>query len=329
VEAEALRVLPQSPERDLLADHLNQKKDLRLETILRVLAAQDQTGRMRLIWRGIFSTDSRQRSNAIEALEESTGKSLTRNMVPLLESRPRSELMDIAGREFRITGFDTDPALLYRHFLSKQDWVTIVLSLCLMKRDGSNRPDRKAAEPFLCADNPNIRRTAYCVLKEEGMDKEISLPDKILHLRGIQIFEGLSVSELAAVASISEEVFYRAGEIVIREGEPGENMYLIISGEVSVLKGYGNGRDVELDRIEAGDYFGEMALFENTVRSASIRAEKNTRLLVLHKREFTEIVREYPEIALHICKVLSSRLRKSHEKLHRCEVDLGADDGRS
>ena len=151
------------------------------------------------------------------------------------------------------------------------------------------------------------------------METETNIPEKILHLRRIQIFEGLSVSELAAVASVTDEVTYQPGETVIKEGEAGDTMYLIIKGEVSVNKDQGDGRNIELDRIGAGDYFGEMALFEDILRSATIRTEAASRLLVLHKREFTEIVREYPQIALHICKVLGARLRKLHEKVKRYE----------
>jgi CRP-like cAMP-binding protein len=114
-------------------------------------------------------------------------------------------------------------------------------------------------------------------------------------------------------------VLHAPGEIVIEEGTSGDTMYLVVKGEVSVLKGRGEETTIELDRISEGDYFGEMALFEDTVRSASIRTEKETRLLVLHKREFTEIVREYPEIALHICRALGSRIRKLHEKIRQYE----------
>ncbi|MBW1949342.1 MAG: cyclic nucleotide-binding domain-containing protein [Deltaproteobacteria bacterium] len=151
------------------------------------------------------------------------------------------------------------------------------------------------------------------------MAAEISIPDRIVHLKEIEIFEGLSVSELAAVASVAEEMDSAPGEEVIREGEPGETMYLIVSGEVSVLKEREEGQRIELDRIGAGDYFGEMALFEDEVRSATIRTEKPARLLVLHKQEFREIVREYPEIALQICRVLGRRIRRLHEKVRRYE----------
>ena len=147
------------------------------------------------------------------------------------------------------------------------------------------------------------------------MEKESTIPDKILHLKGVEIFKDLSVRELSAIASITEEIIFPEKEIVIREGDQGETMYLIIKGEVSVIKGLDTEHQFELDRIGAGDYFGEMSLFEDIVRSAAICTEQETRLLVLHKQEFKEIVREYPQIALHICKVLSGRIRRLHKKL--------------
>ncbi|NNK85616.1 MAG: cyclic nucleotide-binding domain-containing protein, partial [Desulfobacterales bacterium] len=63
------------------------------------------------------------------------------------------------------------------------------------------------------------------------------------------------------------------------------------------------------------DYFGEMALLDDIARSATIRTKQESHLLVLHKLEFTEIVREYPQIALQISKELSRRLRKQKEKM--------------
>jgi CRP-like cAMP-binding protein len=152
---------------------------------------------------------------------------------------------------------------------------------------------------------------------EEMMETETSIPEKILRLKSINIFEGLAASELAAIASVTEEVEYPAGDIVIKEGEAGETMFLILKGTVAVIKGEGEEgvQEIELARIGAGDYFGEMALFEDAVRSATIRTAEDSRFLVLHKQEFTEIVREYPQIALHICKALSSRIRKLHEKI--------------
>ena len=150
------------------------------------------------------------------------------------------------------------------------------------------------------------------------MADETTISEKIMLLKGIELFENQSVGELAAIASVVEETDYPAGEIIIKEGRgggAGDRLFLIIEGEVSVIKDLGETNEVEIDRMTNGEYFGEMAIFEDTVRSVSIRTEKPSSFLVLHKQEFKEIVREYPQIALKICKVLSGRIRRLHKKI--------------
>jgi len=281
---------------------------------------------MRIIWRGLFSANNRQRSNSLEALDDSMDASLSSIMLPLLEGLPPAETLKTGMKNFKLPDFGADKGVICSHLLGKPDWVTVVLTLNLISNQGTDGVDIETIRKFTASENGYIRQMALRAMDtehhgpgkmEETMETEISIPDRILRLKGINIFEGLSVSELAAVASVTEEVDYPVDEIVIREGESGETMYLVIKGEVSVIKGMGEegGREFELARIGAGDYFGEMALFEDTVRAASIRTAEASRFLVLHKQEFTEIVREYPQIALHICKALSGRLRELHEKI--------------
>jgi CRP-like cAMP-binding protein len=157
------------------------------------------------------------------------------------------------------------------------------------------------------------------------MMDETTISEKIVLLKGIELFESLSVGELAAIGSVAEEVDYPAGEIIIKEGDAGDTLFLMVSGEVSVIKDLGEINEIEIDRMTDGEYFGEMALFEDMVRSVSIRTEKPSAFMVLHKQEFKEIVREYPQIALEICKVLSSRIRRLHQKIEaqdHCQEDV-------
>ena len=325
-EMEGLRLLPEGQERDLIIDHLENKKHIELENIVRVLATEDRSGQMRIIWRGLFSTNTRQRSNSLEALDDAMDNSLSSIMLPLLEGIPPSETLKVGMKNFKLPDFISDKGALSPHLLGKQDWVTVVLTLFLLSKQGDGGIDMEKIKTFTESENKFIRQMALCTMDiahhdpgkmEDNMKTEISIPDKILRLKEINIFEGLSVSELAAIASVTEEVDYPTGETVIREGESGETMFLIIKGEVSVIKGAGEEgeREIELARIGTGDYFGEMALFEDAVRSATIRTAEEARFLILHKQEFTEIVREYPQIALHICKALSARMRELHEKI--------------
>jgi CRP-like cAMP-binding protein len=147
------------------------------------------------------------------------------------------------------------------------------------------------------------------------MATAIPLTDKILHLKNIEIFADLSVNELAAVASVTEEAAFDEMEIVFREGEIGDTLFLVLEGEVAVIKDCNADREFELDSIGPGDYFGEMALFGDDRRSATIRVKKTARFLTLNKQELQEIVREYPQIALHVCRVLSMRIRRLHGKI--------------
>jgi len=147
------------------------------------------------------------------------------------------------------------------------------------------------------------------------MKNEVAFSDKIMLLKGIGFFEGLSVAELAAIASVTEEDDRPPGEIIIHEGSIGDTSYFIKKGEVSAIKDMGGSNEVELDRIKAGEYCGEMALFDDAPRSVSIRTEEACSFLTLNKQQFREIVREYPQIALEICKVLSKRIRILHEKI--------------
>ncbi len=291
---------------------------------MRVLAAQDRSGQMRIIYRGLFSSDKRQQANSQEALEDQMDPSLSRIMLPLLGGVPDSERLVVGKKNFKLPHPGSDSASVLSHFLAQEDWMTVLLAIYIMAQEKPDGADPKALLKLTESENSHVRQMAQTVLKqtqddplkkEHEMDTEITISDKILRLKGIELFEGLSVGEFAAVASVTEEIVYPAGEFVIKEGDTGETMYMIASGEVSVVKGQGQDQEIELARIGTGDYFGEMALVDDVVRSATVRTEKESRLLVLHKQEFKEIVREYPQIALQICKVLSARIRKLHEKV--------------
>jgi hypothetical protein len=279
---------------------------------------------MRIIYRGLFSADARQRANSLEALDNVMDTSLSKIMIPLLEDSPPLQRLAVGRKHFQIPDFSSNEPILYAHLFAEKDWVTVLLGLSMADDLGLDRIGKETILPLMESENEYIRQmTRHLIDKyeshisneEDSMEAEVTIPDKILLLRGIEIFETLSVSELAAVSSVTEEQVYPPGEIVIKEGNTGETMYLIIKGEVSVIKGHGGDHEIELDRISAGDYFGEMALFEDVLRSATIRTEQESHFLVLHKQEFKEIVREYPQIALTICKVLSGRIRKLHKKV--------------
>jgi len=104
-------------------------------------------------------------------------------------------------------------------------------------------------------------------------------------------------------------VAHSAGSFVFREGEAGEEMYIIQEGSVEILKQFGPNVK-RLATLEAGDFFGEMSMLENRPRSASARIKADAKLLPVDPSTFDQMLREYPEVAVRMLRSLCSRLRK-------------------
>lgn len=113
--------------------------------------------------------------------------------------------------------------------------------------------------------------------------------------------------------------FLHDGEIIVRQGDVGECMYVIQTGRVEVFKEQ-NGAEVPLGTMEAGDFFGEMALVDRAVRSATVRAVGETRVLSVDKRTFLRRVHEDPALALRIVEKMSRRIRDLHKELVRLQA---------
>ncbi len=109
---------------------------------------------------------------------------------------------------------------------------------------------------------------------------------------------------------------YRDGEVICRQGEPGDRMYVVQAGRAVVVR-EGNGAEVVVRELAAGEIFGEMAIFERQPRSATVRAKGTARILTLDKRAFLRGVHEDPSLAYRILQAMSQRVRSLTEELSR------------
>jgi CRP/FNR family transcriptional regulator len=107
---------------------------------------------------------------------------------------------------------------------------------------------------------------------------------------------------------------YHDGEIVVRQGEIGDCMFAILKGRVEVIKETG-AHAVRIAVIEEGEIFGEMAIFEKEVRSASVRALGDARLLTIDKKTFLRRVQADPSLAFNLARLLCGRVRKLSTEL--------------
>lgn len=107
---------------------------------------------------------------------------------------------------------------------------------------------------------------------------------------------------------------YKDGEVIIRQGESGDCLYVIQKGKVEVIDESGNG-EIRLAELSETEFFGEMGLFEKDVRSATVRAVGETKVLTIDRKNFYQTIQKDPSIAYRLIEKLSNRLRETNNKL--------------
>lgn len=110
---------------------------------------------------------------------------------------------------------------------------------------------------------------------------------------------------------------YGDGEVIIRQGDTGQSMYVVQSGRVEVLQNSWDGSEQHLAYLETGDFFGEMSVFEREVRSATVRAVGEARVLQIDKKTLMRRLREDPLLAVNLLKTMSHRIRDLDAHLSR------------
>ena len=139
----------------------------------------------------------------------------------------------------------------------------------------------------------------------------------ILALKQVDLFADLSFEQLDAVLQASENAEYQPGEIIFREGEPGDRLFVLVAGSVEVVKHHGLDSQFTLQTLQPPDYFGEMAILTEEPRSATTRAGTECQLLTLEGAAFRELIVTIPEISFEIFRVLTQRVRDAEQKLRR------------
>ena len=132
----------------------------------------------------------------------------------------------------------------------------------------------------------------------------ISTLEKILFLKSVDLFSQLSGEKLAQVAHIAREIEFDKGSCVFKEGENGAALYLIVNGEVNIVKG---GRKITV--LGERECFGEMAILDSEPRSATVEAISDVTCLELNREDFYDLMADEHEISQGIIKVLVRRLR--------------------
>ena len=150
---------------------------------------------------------------------------------------------------------------------------------------------------------------------------EVRTMESLLALRRVPLFAHLSLEQLEAIGKFMAEATYVAGEVVVREGDPGEELYVMLEGEAQAFKHHGTPDEIKLTTMSPSGvgYFGEIAIFDRAPRSATVLVTRDARLLTLDGTRFMDLILQFPEISFEIFKVLTQRLRSAEERVRAQE----------
>ena len=134
-------------------------------------------------------------------------------------------------------------------------------------------------------------------------------------LRRVPLFSQLSDADITRLAESARERNYPKNSVILFEDDPGDALYVVITGQVKVVLIGEDGREVILSVLQEGQFFGEMALIDDEPRSAHVIAMTDANLLVLRREDFQRRLQEAPTIALGLLGEMSRRMRKADDKI--------------
>jgi CRP-like cAMP-binding protein len=139
----------------------------------------------------------------------------------------------------------------------------------------------------------------------------ITTEQKTAALARVPLFEGISGDSLQRLADAAGEQDFAAGDFIVRQGQVGTGLYVILDGEASVVRGA-----TELARLKSGEFFGELAVIDQQPRLASVRALSPTRCLAIASWDLLNLLERDPTLALNMINGLVARIRAFGES-HR------------
>lgn len=286
---------------DLLASSLRGRAHRHAVKALNAMAVLSNATAIALAIEDLDSKEPGQRANAIETLDAVGEAGIVRPLLPLWEeAEPQRPATPTT-------------AWLMEALADDSGWVRACAASAAA---GLANPGIAARLVEMAQSDPDqlVRECASAMRLDGGSTMEtvktLSAVERVLFLRRVQLFAGLPPDDLRQIASVAEEMTFEDGAVLARQGEPGDMLFIIVSGEIAVAaKGEADNR-FDLGRRQPGEYVGEMSIISDEVRMASLTAVGPVRTLSISQNQFREILRLRPEVALAVMAGLSQRLRE-------------------
>jgi signal-transduction protein with cAMP-binding, CBS, and nucleotidyltransferase domain len=135
------------------------------------------------------------------------------------------------------------------------------------------------------------------------------MTDEASFLARVSIFSFLAEKDLERIAALTNRLVFGRGDFIIREGDGDRRLFIIVNGEVEVIKDFGGKKERCVRTLGPCSYFGEMSLIDDLVRSASVRAKEDTQVLYLDRWDLRREIEKNPTLAFDLLQMLSRRIR--------------------
>ena len=141
---------------------------------------------------------------------------------------------------------------------------------------------------------------------------------EVVELLGrVPVFSTLVQSDLERIASLAVPRQFEPGEVVFREGDASDTCYIVREGRARAIHEHSDGRTITLATFGPGDIFGELAMFEDELRSATVEAIEPTGVVAVLGPDMRRLMTEHAEISMRLVVALGRRLRETNERLSR------------
>lgn len=144
----------------------------------------------------------------------------------------------------------------------------------------------------------------------------MSLSEDAATLAAVPLFQGVDPARLKLIAFAAERLTVPAGTELVRQGEVGDAVFVVLSGEASAFVKIADGSELRVGPVPAGSLFGEVALLAEVPRTATVRADGEMALLRLDADLFFDLIQEFPAVGIAVMRELARRLDRSTTLLH-------------
>jgi CRP-like cAMP-binding protein/HEAT repeat protein len=255
----------------LLTRAVGDRLDQALEMCFFLLGLLYTPQTMRRVHQHVVGKDPRRRAYALELMENLVAEEDRELVMEQIEAHHRDLPPGAAGR-------------LESH-----------LEVLIQSEDGVLRA---------CARHVARRQSSLVVPPPQENDMSEATVQKMFALEGVSVFSQSDVDDIAAVAAVAREVRFRAGERIYSQGDPGDALYVIVEGSVDHIR---DGEHVM--RMQAKETFGDVSLLDGAPRPTDVVAVEDTRVLVIDRRDFLDLLADRPELLTGFFRAVSQQIR--------------------